>query len=309
MSLTEQQQKDLIEFRETWRQIGLSTEPADQPRAEAAIKEIYKLEGFAPPTFIWTPSIKAAAAQIQSITNSKPTDLWGQTDAYWIAYFLYAEKYLGVGDPNSKNHKKLQLWAEIAQSCCVWYPYDTTCWISDRPLEIHQNEAKQLHRDGGPAVVFRDGWALFRLNGVRVSKHIAETPGDKLDPKLILSERNAAVRAQIQIKIGWPRILRELKATVIDEETITYKQQTLVEPGIFSTVINFFAHVKETTFESHYRLLNLDLGDGQKRPFLEMANPSVEGEIAVEGVPPSTKTVRQALAYRNRTEDLPEILT
>jgi hypothetical protein len=41
-SLTAAQEARFSEFVEKWTQIGLSTEPADRSRAEAAIRDMYK---------------------------------------------------------------------------------------------------------------------------------------------------------------------------------------------------------------------------------------------------------------------------
>jgi hypothetical protein len=40
-TLTPEQIARFDEFRDRWTQIGLCTEPADRPRAEAAIRDMY----------------------------------------------------------------------------------------------------------------------------------------------------------------------------------------------------------------------------------------------------------------------------
>ena len=44
------------EFIERWSQIGLSTDPADRPRAEAAIAKMYEVAGLTPPKIVWCGS-------------------------------------------------------------------------------------------------------------------------------------------------------------------------------------------------------------------------------------------------------------
>jgi hypothetical protein len=73
--------------------------------------------------------------------------------------------------------------------------------VSDRPLEVHRN-TNGLHQDGGPAVLYRDGFSVWALNGVRVSQEIAETPADQLDPRLIATEQNVEIRREIMRKVG-----------------------------------------------------------------------------------------------------------
>ena len=46
-----------------------------------------------------------------------------------------------------------------------WWPLANSVVISDRPAEIHLNKEYLLHREGGPAAVFRDGTQLWAWNG------------------------------------------------------------------------------------------------------------------------------------------------
>jgi hypothetical protein len=64
------------------------------------------------------------------------------------------------------------------------------------------NEKNQLHSYTQPALSFKDGYSLWYSNGVRMEKDYILTPAEKLDPKLILKEKNAEVRAQLIKKIG-----------------------------------------------------------------------------------------------------------
>ncbi|MGW0807143.1 DUF6745 domain-containing protein [Nonomuraea sp. NPDC002799] len=53
-------QREAADIREEWLGSALSTLPADRPAAEAAISELYRLIGLAPPRFHWVPSPLAA---------------------------------------------------------------------------------------------------------------------------------------------------------------------------------------------------------------------------------------------------------
>jgi hypothetical protein len=56
-SLTAKQKARFPEFVEKWTQIGLSSEPADRPRAERAVHEMYARAGLAaPPKIVWCGS-------------------------------------------------------------------------------------------------------------------------------------------------------------------------------------------------------------------------------------------------------------
>lgn len=133
------------------------------------------------------------------------------------------------------------------------------------------------HGDGAPAATWESGECLYFLNGISVPEELALKPARELDCRLVVSERNADVRREIVRKIGVERVVAELGAVSVDAE-------------------------------GDYELLLLELGDGRRRPFLKMKNPSV-GVWHVEGVHPDCRTVREALAWRNGTDTPPSVLT
>jgi hypothetical protein len=55
-SLTPKQAARMAEIRDRWIAIGLSTEPADRPRAEAAIRAMYRQAELAEPRIVWCGS-------------------------------------------------------------------------------------------------------------------------------------------------------------------------------------------------------------------------------------------------------------
>ncbi|GAB2617777.1 hypothetical protein GCM10027168_57720 [Streptomyces capparidis] len=54
-------------LRDDWLAHGLSTAPADRPRAEAAVTALYALLGAEPPEFVWVPSPAAAPAVLREL--------------------------------------------------------------------------------------------------------------------------------------------------------------------------------------------------------------------------------------------------
>jgi len=260
--------------------IGLCCDPADRQEAEKAIEQAYVVSGHHPPReYVWVSSPDAANKLGCAMTN-----LWGALDIYWVANYMFAIEHFGVSI-SAQDHQKLMIMYTIAKSCYWWYPYEFVCVICDRPSEVHMqtvghNEMglpiMQLHCDGGPAVVFRDGYRVWALHDVRVPQMIAETPGEKLDPTLVIKEKNAEVRRELVRKIGVERLTHKLGAKVLDKR-------------------------------GDYELITLEFG-GRVRPYLKMRNPSI-GVWHVEGVPPGTLTVDQALAWRNNSTAIPEVLT
>jgi hypothetical protein len=106
-----------------------------------------------------------------------------------------------------------------------------------------------------------------------------------LEPKDILKTRNVEIRREIVQRIGIEKICEALNAEVIDKKDFT----------LFSGDV-----------PKHYELLLLDLGDGRRRPFLKMLNPSVPNCWHVEGVHPACKTVQDALNYRRYGREIVE---
>lgn len=162
-------------------------------------------------------------------------------------------------------------------------PFNGICFISERPTLIKTikstNDRRVLHCDGGPCMTFKDGYEFHALNGIRVSKEIAETPSHLLDSNIVLKENNADVRREIVRKIGTEKLCNDLNAKCIDKSP-----------------------------DGMYELLMLDLKDGRMRPYLKMINPSI-GVYHIEGVHPDCTTVESALMFRNGTSQKPIKLT
>jgi len=167
-------------------------------------------------------------------------------------------------------------WARFAENAGWWHPLKGIAILFERPAEMWVKDGYP-HRDGGPAVVYPDGWSLWFLNGVEVPREVAETPGDRLDPQRLLRAPNAGVRQEIVRKIGIDRVFEKLDAQVVDSWM-------------------------------GYELLMLDLKDGRWRPYLRIQNPST-GNYHLEGVHPWCKTVEDALNWRNGATTIPAKIT
>jgi len=95
--LTDSEQAELRKVRSEWLAVGLSTEPADRPEAEAAVKDLYAVMGWKEPMTIWMESPLGgcfAAGWFESIRKGESKrgqlgdqlrgQLWGQLrDQLW----------------------------------------------------------------------------------------------------------------------------------------------------------------------------------------------------------------------------------
>mgnify|MGYP000676856941 FL=1 len=242
--LTPAQAAKIPAFRDEWLSHGLSTQPADRPRAEAGVRLAYEAAGLAPPTtFIWLDSPHAGAigaflltqgsskifgAQVRAQVWAQVWDqVWdqvrdqvgdqvnragyGQHDSEWVAFYEFFGRACGV-----KGVDRLRGIAEIAQSCGWWWPFERAVILTDRPSEIHRDEANRLHAEKGPALLYRDGWGIHAWHGIRI-------PAVWLDGKPpsaaeALRWPNMEQRRAACEIIGWAKILRELKAKTINKD-------------------------------------------------------------------------------------------
>ncbi|MES9508871.1 DUF6745 domain-containing protein [Streptomyces sp. NPDC000609] len=128
----------------------------------------------------------------------------GQHDAAWLAAFD------GRGD-------RLDGLAEVARHAGWWWPYERAVVISERPEALHRDEAGRLDRGDGPALAYRDGFALHAWRGMPVpAEFLAEL--NSLAPKRIREEENAELRRVMLEFYGYDRYLTESGAEPVHRD-------------------------------------------------------------------------------------------
>ncbi|MFB7558569.1 DUF6745 domain-containing protein [Streptomyces brevispora] len=135
----------------------------------------------------------------------------GQHDAAWLAAFD------GRGD-------RLDGLAAVARNAGWWWPYERTVVISERPEALHRDEAGRLDRGDGPALSYRDGFALYAWRGMPVpADFLAELTA--LTPERIRAEENAELRRVMLEFYGYDRYLTESGAEPVhrDETGILWR--------------------------------------------------------------------------------------
>jgi len=205
---------------------------------------------------------------------------YGAHDASWLGFYQFFDEVLGL-----EGCAALRPLATLAEHCGWWLPYENVAICSEKPAEIHLSDTKRLHRDGGPAIRFRDDWSVWALNGIRVSKQIAETPADRIPIRWWAEEENVEIRHELEKKIGTERILAECEGTCIHQDIVTVGGR-----------------------DHAYAVLELTLANDDRRRLLDMTNPST-GETHKEWLPPEIATVQEAITWRNGASELPTILT
>ncbi|MFI5721763.1 DUF6745 domain-containing protein [Streptomyces cyaneofuscatus] len=128
----------------------------------------------------------------------------GQHDAAWLAAFD------GRGD-------RLTGLAEVARNAGWWWPYERAVVISERPEALHRDEAGRLDHGAGPALAYRDGFALYAWRGMPVpADFLAELAS--LTPQRIREEENAELRRVMLEFYGYDRYLTESTAEPVHRD-------------------------------------------------------------------------------------------
>lgn len=232
--LTKTQEKAIPRYIK--RYIAFATKPTNRKKATKAVYDIYKEMGEEKPivifgqsplsteimaaTFFCIVKDKKSLTQLNSQLNSQlyshlNSQLYSQLNSQldsqlnsqlkkikddwylsiwrlsWVAWYMYG-KYVGV----NFDEKRLKLLSNFVTNVSFIVPYKGIAFVSETPKEIHWKN-KMLHNDSKPAVLYKDGYSLYSINGVRVNKKIVETP-EKLTKKDWLDEKNLETRRIIQ---------------------------------------------------------------------------------------------------------------
>jgi len=133
-----------------------------------------------------------------------------------ISHHDFCERHLGVQYEPGRL-KRVRLWSEIAKSCYWWAPHETTCFVSDRPTEIHLDARERLHNLKGAAMAFSDGWSLYAIHGNAVSERLAIRPEEATLEDLPLDSDLEVLHATIEL-LGHERFLAAAKAELVQED-------------------------------------------------------------------------------------------
>lgn len=177
--LTKAQEAKIPEYIERFEKIGLSTEPTDKAKAEAALKRCYeylsKTHSFKPnPEIIWADSPMAGAkiaAQCakgdENVTEAEIQEQaslasYGSFEAYWVATYVFiAEQLL----PNNKD-EAIQIVLDLVENCGVYWQFEDLVVVTPKPKAIHLND-KKLHNLEGLALEYPNGDGIYAIDGKR----------------------------------------------------------------------------------------------------------------------------------------------
>lgn len=264
LQITAEHREMINQARNEWLAVGISTDPADFDTAKAAIARLYERIDLKRPHFVTLSSPLGAEIYLNLLCSTRTdidqkikheqlrgqlheqlggqlreqlreqlrgqelkfmdTWLWGQWDSYFWGW-VETGRRLGVAYPPELD-ATLDNHCAIARSIGWWYPFSDFCIITDRPDIISRDSQARMHSDSGPALHYRDGYALYAAHGVRVEPWIIEQP-EKITDETISEEKNAEVRRMMIERYGPDKYLLDSGAEAIshDETGILYRKE------------------------------------------------------------------------------------
>lgn len=252
--LTPEQKAILPKYEERWRAIMLNTDPCDFEGAKKAAIKCYKLAGQDPPKKFYVTRSPNEGAHLAAELKLKEKDkdakldpedpehrqlisesfgemIYGFHEGHWVGFYEFLMKECGV-----TGLEEAQGLIDMAQVCGWWASYKDVAIFQDRPKELHYNEQGELHNENGPAVLYRDGWACYSWNGMRISPSDAWilTNPERITVDSIRKQNNAELRRIMVEKMGLDKYLAASETRLIDMDSLTLEgsaTRALVEDG------------------------------------------------------------------------------
>ena len=153
----------------------------------------------------------------QTWSDYRWTWFWGAHDAYWVGWYRCAQA-LGVPFDATQDKRLGELEALCRNGLWSWV-FENGVIACDRPIVCKMEERAPgrwvLHCDDGPALAFRDGYAVYAVHGVRVPGRVIMAP-ETITAGEITAESNAEVRRVMLPRFGEGRYIEALGAKALD---------------------------------------------------------------------------------------------
>jgi hypothetical protein len=159
-------------------------------------------------------------SQLLSQLNSQKIEYFYETQAnnwWYTGYYAFYDFVLNVLMPDKKSD--FQLFEEFLghfRQLHKSYFFEDLAIISDFPKEIHIDVAHRMHHETQAALIYRDTYSLYSLNGVQVPAWAIETPKDQIQAKDVLAITHTEQRMAVMKHVGHAYFLEALGAREID---------------------------------------------------------------------------------------------
>jgi hypothetical protein len=147
--------------------------------------------------------------------------------------------------------------------------HEKFCIVSDFPEYIKTNKDNKPHCETGPSHRWRDGFEIYYLNGIKMTKKQVMTPAEELDITEILNMDNVDQQRELIRKVGAERLILKSGMKPIDS----------------------FVHITKNNKKLEYKLYHLKVKD-KDRKYLYYEHATLPGVFYARPVPPEcTKAI------------------
>jgi hypothetical protein len=119
-----------------------------------------------------------------------------------------------LDEPHSR---RLEALLDIVRSCGPWWALGRAVVAVERPSELHWDSSGRPHSDSGPAIVYRDGFAVWAWHGVTVDEDVVLRP-EEITVAAIDREDNVEVRRTLIERFGIERFIRDGGGQLVHED-------------------------------------------------------------------------------------------
>lgn len=185
--LTKAQEAKIPAYLDKYMKIGLSTERCDRPKAEDAIRRLYKQMEYGDiKKFYWLdnplagcelaaqfakkeaadlPDDGKLAAQAFPVTRAELADQaskasYGSFEAYWVAFYDFVQSELPV-----PPHPLVNICKDIVLDCGVFWTFKEHVIITEKPKAIRVKDNKLHSKNDLPAIEYYDGTCIYAKEG------------------------------------------------------------------------------------------------------------------------------------------------
>jgi hypothetical protein len=157
-----------------------------------------------------------------------------------------------------------QAYEDTAASAGWWWPHREFVMVCEHPVAIHRDEQGRLHCEDGPAIVWPDGWGVYRVHGIDIPADVI-LHRETLTIERIKAERNEEKRRVMIGLYGMDRYLSDGGFEVVHED----KDECGDGRRLFRSADMTVVEVRNSTAEpdGSHRVYHLQV-DPQLRPLL-----------------------------------------
>lgn len=214
--LSNKQIQAMPRYVEKWLKIGLSTDRVDFEKVKPMIAKAYTAVGLKEPNqYHWAQGPNEAWETYLMLGGKKDRsaflngNMFGSQEATWLSYYDYYKNETDI------KLNDIDYMIDIAMNSGWVYLSTEHAIIQDRPLVLKFDEQNRSHCQDGPAIQYADGFEVYSWHGVTVPGKWIK--GDLLAQEALKVANMEQRRAACEI-LGWVKILKELNATVIDQD-------------------------------------------------------------------------------------------